>query len=257
MAYAQEEGEMNLRAVKVLWFRELKVQSRDKASLLSSIARPITWFLIFGSGFGAARFAGLNVDYRQFLFPGVIAMSILFTSMRSGVSVIWDREFGFMKEILVSPASRYSIMAGKVLGVATIAVAEGAIIMLIGPFFGEKLTVLAFAMSLAIMFLMSLSLVSLGLIISMIMKSFEGFQTLMTFIIMPMFFLSGAIFPLDRIPAWMIPLTQINPLTYGVDALRIAMLGMGRNTITFDIAVIVAAAAVTMAIGTKAFNNKD
>jgi ABC-2 type transport system permease protein len=248
---------MNLRAIKTIWTRELKVQLRDKSNLISSVARPITWFLIFGSGFGAARFAGLNVDYREFLFPGVIAMSVLFTSMRSGISVIWDREFGFMKEILVSPASRYSIMAGKVLGTATIAITEGALIMVIGPFFGAKITPISFAVSLAILFLMSLSLVSIGLIISVFMKTFEGFQTLMTFIIMPMFFLSGAIFPLNQIPAWMTPLTTVNPLTHGVDALHIALLGMGRNAITVDITVIVAFAAVTMAVGTQAFKNRD
>jgi ABC-2 type transport system permease protein len=248
---------VTLRAVKTIAVRELKVNLRNKANLVSSISRPIIWFIIFGSGFGAARFAGLDIDYREFLFPGVVAMSLLFTSMRSGISVIWDREFGFMKEILVSPSSRYSITAGKVLGTALAAVMEGAVILLLGFLMGANLTPASFITSLAVMFLTCVSLVSIGLIISSFMNSFEGFQTLMTFLVMPMFFLSGAIFPLNQIPAWMTPLTRINPLTYGVDALRITLTGQGQNSILLDLTALLLAAAATTIAGTRAFKNGE
>jgi ABC-2 type transport system permease protein len=246
---------MSLRAVKTIAVREMKVNLRNKANIVSSISRSILWLIIFGSGFGAARFAGMELGYTKFLFPGVVAMSLLFTSLRSGISVIWDREFGFMKEILVSPASRYSITAGKVIGTATTAVLEGAVILLLGPIVGAEINAFNFTASLVLMFLISLSLVSMGLIIASFMKSFEGFQTVMTFLVMPMFFLSGALFPLDKIPSWMTPLTRINPLTYGVDALRFTLVGVGRNTILFDVGVLVAAAAFTIVLGTKAFEN--
>jgi ABC-2 type transport system permease protein len=248
---------MSLRAVRSIWLRELKVHIRDKARVVSSISRSVLWLIIFGGGLGAARFAGLGVNYQEFLFPGVIAMSVLFTSMHSGISVIWDKEFGFMKEILVSPASRFEIMAGKVLGGSTIAVVEGMIILLLGPIIGAKLTAAKIVTSITIMFLMSLSLVSIGLIVSAIMRSFEGFQSIMTFIIMPMFFLSGAVFPLDKVPSWMTPLTVLDPLTYGVDALRMTLVGVGYRSILVDVVVMTATAVVTISIGTKAFENTE
>ena len=247
---------MSFRAFKTIWYREIIVHFRDKASVISSIARSIIWLLIFGGGFGAARFAGLEVDYKIFLFPGVIAMSLIFTSMRSGISVIWDREFGFLKEILVSPASRISIMLGKVTGGATIATMEGSVILLLGPFFGLELTITKIVYVISLMFLSSLSLVGMGLVIASFMKSFEGFQVIMTFMIMPMFFLSGALFPLDQLPTWMTFLTKINPLTYGVDSFRIILLGFGNNNIYFNVFFLVSAAIITTVIGSKAFRNE-
>jgi ABC-2 type transport system permease protein len=248
---------MRLRAVKTIWLRELKVHIRDRASLVSSVARSILWLIVFGGGFQVARFPGLVVNYQEFIFPGVVAMSLLFTSMRSGISVLWDREFGFMKEILVSPASRFSIMAGKVLGGATIAMIEALIVLLLGPLFGAKLSILKVLVCVGLMLLISLSLVSLGLIVSSIMKTFEGFQTIMTFLIMPMFFMSGALFPIDQLPAWMAPVIAINPLTYGVDALRLTLVGVGKNGMALDVYVLAAAACVTMSVGVRAFNNRE
>ncbi len=248
---------MNIRAAKTILVREVRVHLRDRANVISSVARSVLWLIVFGGGFGAARFSGLAVDYQEFLFPGVIAMSLLFTSIRSGTSVIWDREFGFMKEILVSPASRFSIMAGKVAGGAAIAAMEGTIILLLGPLFGAKLTLANVLASIALMFLISISLVSIGLIVATVMKSFEGFQTIMTFLIMPMFFMSGALFPINTLPAWMTPIVSANPLTYGVDALRIVLLGIGQHSMATDLAVMAAAAASTMALGSQAFKNRD
>lgn len=246
-----------MRAVKTIWVRELRVHLRDRANVISSVARSVLWLLVFGGGFGAARFSGLEVGYQEFLFPGIIAMSLLFTSIRSGISVIWDREFGFMKEILVSPASRFSIMAGKMLGGSTIAVVEGLIILLLGPLFGIKLSAFGVLACLFFMFLISFSLVSIGLIVSSIMKTFEGFQSIMTFLIMPMFFMSGALFPIDKLPSWMTPIVSLNPLTYGVDALRQILVGVGKYGILFDIFVLSLAAVVTMAGGVRAFRNRE
>ncbi|VVB51759.1 ABC-2 type transporter [uncultured archaeon] len=250
---------MNIRAIRIIWVREILVQLRDRAGLISSVARSLVWLLMMGGGFGAARFAGLTVDYQAFILPGIVAMSLQFTSIRSGISVIWDREFGFMKEILVSPASRFSIMAGKVLGGVTVSLGESAIILALGPFLGVHLTVVSFAESIAIMALISATLVSMGLVVSAFLKTFEGFQTIMTFIIMPMFFLSGALFPLDGIPSWMVPFTVLNPLTYAVDALRIVLIGVGNGHLSLegDLLVLLCALAVTMALGTGAFKKSE
>jgi ABC-2 type transport system permease protein len=247
---------MNLRAVKTIWLRECKVYYRDKAGRISSIARSVLWLVVFGGGFGAARFQGLGTNYQEFLFPGILAMSLLFTSVRSGISVIWDSEFGFLKEILVSPARRIEILAGKVLGGSSIAMAEACIILALGPLVGAKLTVLNVVTCLAWMTLLSFTLVSIGLIASSIMKTFEGFNTIMTFLIMPMFFLSGALFPLSQMPGWMMPIVAVNPLTYGVDAMRWTLIGAGNNPLSLDLAALVFAAAVTMSLGARAFNSR-
>jgi ABC-2 type transport system permease protein len=248
---------MSLRAVKTIWLRECKVYYRDKAGRISSVCRSILWLVVFGGGFGAARFQGLGVDYQEFLFPGILAMSLLFTSIRSGISVIWDSEFGFMKEILVSPASRVEIMAGKVLGGSTIAMAEACIILVLGPLVGANLTVLNVIACIALMLLMSLTLVSIGLIASSVMKTFEGFNTIMTFLIMPMFFLSGALFPVSQMPSWMAPIVAVNPLTYGVDAMRWTLISEGSYPILSDLAFLLIAALVTMSLGVRAFNLRN
>lgn len=241
------------KAIRILWLREVKTHVRDKPRVISSIVRSLLWLIIFGSGLGAARFAGLQINYQTFLFPGVIAMSLLFTSMHSGISVIWDREFGFLKEILVSPTKRSSILLGKVLGGSTIAVFEGIIILLLSPVVGVHITVYSAVISIAIMALISTSLVSIGLVVASIIESFEGFNTIMSFIIMPMFFLSGAVFPLDRIPEWMTPLVYINPLSYGVDALRTILLGISYFSFSLDILLILLFSLATMSLGVRAF----
>ena len=248
---------MNLRSVKTIWMRELRIYYRDKSGAISSMGRSLLWLFIFGGGLGAARVSGLAVNYQEFIFPGVIAMTLLFTSIRSGITVIWDREFGFLKEILVSPASRTAIMAGKVLGTSTIATGEGLVVLLLAPLIGINITPLSILYCLPVMLLMSFTLVSIGLIISTLMKTFEGFQTIMNLFIMPMYFLSGALFPINQMPSWMAPAVAINPATYGVDALRQIVDGAGYYSFTLDIGVLIVYAAITIALGVRAFNSRD
>ena len=248
---------MKTRAIKTIWLRELKVYYRDKAGRISSIGRSLLWLLVFGGGLAATRLAGLDINYQTFIFPGIIAMSLLFTSVRSGITVIWDREFGFMKEILVSPASRSSIMAGKVFGTSTIAAGEAMIVLLLGPFVGVGIDVPKVLLCVALMFLISFTLVSIGLILSTLMKTFEGFQSIINLFIMPMFFLSGALFPLSTIPAWMTPAVDLNPLTYGVDLLRVVLTNEHFFDLGLDVVVLVFYAILTMALGVRAFNSRE
>lgn len=194
--------------------------------MISSLAMPFLWLVMFGSGikgsisFGTGSFSGADFDYVHFLFPGVIGMTVLFTSIFAAISIVTDREFGFLKEILVAPVSRTSVALGKILGGTTIAMIQAFLMMILAPLVGVKLSVGLFLGLLPIMFLVAFSLNSLGILVASRLKSTEAFQMVMQFIMMPMFFLSGALFPLTNLPAWMSFLSKINPASYGIDSLR-------------------------------------
>jgi len=244
------------KAIKALWYREVKAYSNDRPRIISSVVRSLLWLIIFGSGFNAARFTGLDINYQEFLFPGVIGMSLLFTSMFMGISVIWDREFGYLKEIVVSPISRTSMLLGRVFGGTTIAVSEALLILLFSFVVGVHVNWINLPAILLAMILISSILVSLGLTVASFIESFEGFNTIMSFIIMPMFFLSGAIFPLNQMPAWMKPLVYINPMTYGIDIIRTLTIGISYFSLQLDFIVLIACAALMTALGSRAFKAK-
>jgi ABC-2 type transport system permease protein len=178
--------------------------------------------LLFGGGFSAA-ISGLGqgeLNYTQFLFPGILAMTVLFTAVFSAVSVVWDREFGFMKEVMVAPVSRTAVAVGKVAGGSSVALLQGAIILALAPLLGIQLTLDQIVLILGILLLLAIMMTALGLLIASRQRSMEGFHMIMNFLLLPMFFLSGAFFPLQGIPVWMHVLASIDPVTYGVDPLR-------------------------------------
>lgn len=228
---------MGLVGIYTIWLREVKRFVRDRARIVGSFAQPILWLLLLGTGMGTGlakvfsrgggteMFPGTGIGYLEFLYPGIIGMSILFTSIFSAVSIVWDREFGFLKEVLVAPIPRYSITIGKALGGSTVAMLQGAVLLLFAPFVGVSLKTMIVIELILIMFLNSFSLTSFGIVVAARMKSMEGFQVIMNFLMMPMFFLSGAMFPLTGLPVWMEKLVKLNPLTYGIDAIRGSMLG--------------------------------
>jgi len=245
---------IEIRAVKAIWYREVKANLNDKTRVVSSIVRSLLWLVIFGGGFNSVRFAGLGItNYQEFLFPGIVGMSLLFTSMFAGISVIWDREFGFLKEIVVSPISRFSMLLGKVLGGSTMAMAEALIILFCSFIVGVNVEWVNLPLILLTMILISFTLVSLGLTVASFLESFEGFNTIMSFVIQPMFFLSGAVFPLESMPVWMKPLVYLNPLSYGVDALRTLIIGVPHFSLWFDFLVMILASSLMMALGSRAF----
>ena len=211
-----------LRGFYTLWLREVKRYFRDRTRVVSSFVQPLLWLVIFGAGFGM-RFAIPGGNYMQYLFPGIIGQTLLFTSMFMGISVIWDRDFGFLKEILVAPISRFSLFLGKMIGDSTDAVIQGVIVFALGMLLGISVDPLAFLISLPIMLLITFGLVSIGLTIASFMGSLESFGAIQTFINLPIFFLSGALFPLsgplaENVPAWLPTVSTFDPLTYGVDA---------------------------------------
>jgi ABC-2 type transport system permease protein len=248
-----------INGILAIWYREWKVFLREKSRIVASIINPILWLVIFGGGLGSAvSVAGVN--YQAFIYPGVLAQAVIFSSIFFGVYIVWDRKIDFLKEVMVAPISRASMFIGKVIGGATDSVTQSLILLVIGAILGAvgfipglHLTPAAFVWSLIILFVMTVSLVSVGLIIGSVMESPEGFQLISSFLLFPLFFLSGALFPLNNLPAWIVPLTRIDPVTYSVDALRGVILGKSEFTLAFDLAIMVAFAAVMIAIGTYAF----
>ncbi len=208
-----------MRKIGALWYREVLRFWREKSRIISSLIMPLLWLLIFGSGMRNVQIPGIE-NYQMYIFPGVLGMSILFTSIWSGISVIWDREFGFLKEILVAPVPRASIVIGKALGGGTSAFIQGFILLPLSFLVGIKLAPLSFLLLIPVMALLSIGLVCVGLLIASLMSSMEGFNFIMSLVVMPMFFTSGALFPLTSAPAWLRAVSYVNPMTYGVDLLR-------------------------------------
>jgi len=249
-----------IRGIYTLWLREIKRYLRDRTRIVSSFFQPLLWLVIFGSGM---RFSGTvgSLTYQEYIFPGIIGQTLLFTSMFMGISVIWDREFGFLKEILVAPISRFSIFLGKMLGDSTDAVIQGAIVFVLGLLLGIRLDLVMFLEALPVMVLITFGLVSIGLTAASFMESLESYGVIQSFINLPLFFLSGALFPIrgDLVPSWIQTASALNPLTYGVDALRTIILGdawQSLQPLYYDILIIGCFDLVMMAIGTLAFSRR-
>ena len=213
-----------LRKIYGLWRREVIRYWREKSRIISSLMLPLLWLLVFGGGMRGMELSGIQ-SYQTYIFPGIIGMTLLFTSVFSGVSVIWDREFGFFKEIMVAPVSRTSIVIGKALGSGTSALIQGAILLPLSFLVGVHLSPMSFVILIPTMILISIGLVCIGLLIASFITSMEGFNFIMSLVIMPMFFTSGALFPLTSAPDWLKGFSYVNPLTYGIDTLRSATFG--------------------------------
>lgn len=215
----------SLRAVYIIWYRDILRYWRDRWRLVASLAQPLLFLVVFGSGLSSSLGGGLfgggrGLSYTQFMFPGIIGMSILFTAIFGAMSIVWDREFGFLKEVLVAPIDRWSVAIGKALGSTTQAMIQGLIILVLAPFVGVKLSFLTVLEIVPLAAVLAFGLSSLGVAIASMMRSLQGFQVVMNFLMMPMFFLSGALFPLTNLPGWMTVLTRLNPASYGIDPLR-------------------------------------
>jgi len=247
-----------LRGIYTLWLREVKRFIRDRARVVISFVQPLLWLVVFAAGFGA-RIAIPGIEYQQFLFPGIIGQTLLFTAMFMGISVIWDKEFGFMKEILVAPISRFSIFLGKMLGDSTAALLQGIIVFAFGFLIGIPFNPLTLLAALPVMLLITFGLVSIGLIIASFIGSLENFGAIQTFINLPLFFLSGALFPTtgENVPGWLQLASKLDPLAYGVDALRTVILGTAwtpNNPLYINLTIIIIFDIIMIAIGTWAFS---
>jgi ABC-2 type transport system permease protein len=243
-----------LEAVYRILLRELIRYWRDKSRIISSFVQPILFLLVLGGGFSFIKLGNLN--YQIFLFPGIVAMSLVGISISSGISVIWDREFGVLKEILVAPVSRTSIFAGKALGGCFTALIQGTIVLSLALLLRVPLTPSSFLLSVILMIIISLGLVSIGLIIASVIETIESFGVIMNFLIFPLIFLSGAFYPLKEVPEWLRLLSYANPLTYGVDALRYVIIGTSSLPLAISSTVISLFSILAIFIGGIAFNKQ-
>ena len=215
-----------IQAIITIWQREVIRYLRDKIRIISTLFQPIMFLFIFGMGLQETLAAGnFSMDFIQFMYPGIIAINVMGVAFFSTISTVWDREFGFLKEILVAPVSRTAIVLGKILGATTVAVLQALILLIIAPFISVNLSFIIVLKLFFSMALLAFSISCLSLLIASLMTTMESFGLLMQVLIFPMFFLSGAFFPLTTVPFWMTVLSKINPLTYGVDALRQIILG--------------------------------
>ncbi|MHB8605549.1 MAG: ABC transporter permease [Thermoplasmatota archaeon] len=241
-------------AVYAIWVREVKVFSREKSRVISALATPLIWIAIVGTGFASTipPSATGGIDYRRYLFPGVIAQAILFGTVFYGMYIIWDRKLDVLKEILVSPISRTSIFFGKVVGGSTESMIQGVILLTIGiAIFGVSLP--GALVALLFVALLAVTFVSIGLFIGTFFESFEGFQVVISFLLFPLFFLSGALFPVTNLPTWLAVLVRLNPVTYAVDGLRGVTVGVHAFGYAVDFGVLLGFCVVIVGAGTWAF----
>ena len=243
---------MTLRGVSAIWQREMLTFSREKPRIVSAAINPIFWLLTFGAGLGSTvSIEGIN--YQQFIFAGIIVQTILFSSIFYGAYLVWDRRIDLLKAILVTPLSRSSIFFGKVLSGVTFALIQSSIILIFGLFMNINYTFFSVFLVILTIVVTATGLTALGLIIGSFMTSPEGFQLITTFVIFPLFFLSGALFPLYNLPVYLGMLTSINPVTYIVDMLRGLLIGLQYYGTIENLLVMTGFALVALFIGTLAF----
>jgi ABC-2 type transport system permease protein len=270
----------SLRAIYIIWYRDILRYWRDRWRLGASLAQPLLFLVVFGSGLssslqGSTSFgAAGGLSYIQFMYPGIIGMAILFTAIFGAMSIVWDREFGFLKEVLVAPIDRSAVAIGKALGGTTQAMIQGLILLVLAPFVGVRLSVLTVLTMIPLAAVLAFGLSSFGVALASSMKSMQGFQVVMNFLMMPMFFLSGALFPLSGLPGWMTILTRIDPASYGIDPLRrvvlsesglpsavIDKLGLTINgqvlSIPLEAGIMLAFGIVMLAIAVISFKRRD
>ena len=243
-----------LYAIYILWLRQVKRYFRSKSRMIGSLGQPILFLVALGYGLSSTFAAAGGGNYIQFLAPGIISMSILFTAIFSGIEVIWDRQFGFLKETLVAPVPRWAVMFGRTLGGATTASMQGVIVLLISLFIGFRPALAGVVPALGFMILIALVFTALGTAIASMLEDMQGFQLIMNFVVMPVFFLSGSLFPLSTAPEALKVIAYFNPLSYGVDGLRAVLTGASIFNAWIDAGVMAVIAAAFIGIGAWLFS---
>ncbi len=238
----------------MLWLRQLKRYFRSRSRIIGSLGQPILFLVALGFGLSSVFSSSGQGNYIQFLAPGIVAMSILFTAIFSGIEIIWDRQFGFLKETLVAPVSRFNIMLGRTLGGATVATFQGILVLVIAVLIGFRPDLSAIIPAIIFMILIALVFTALGTAIASTLEDMQGFQLIMNFVVMPVFFLSGALFPLDTAPPALKWIAVFNPLSYGVDGLRAAFIHHSLYSGWTDGIVLAVSAVAFIAIGAWFFS---
>lgn len=241
-----------------MWLREVKRFIRSKSRIVGSLGQPLLFLVALGYGLGPVFAKAGQGNYLEFIAPGIIGMSIIFTAIFNGMQVIWDRQFGFLKETMVAPVSRLSIMFGRTLGGATVAATQGTLVLVLATLAGFRpVSWFGIIPALITMLLVALLFSALGIMVASRLKDMQGFQLIMNFLVMPLFFLSGALFPLNNVPPALLWVARFDPLSYGVDALRYFLIGTHTFSIVLDIGVLVGVTAVFLALGSYFFSKME
>jgi len=243
-----------MTTIYVLWLRQLKRYVRSRPRIIAALGQPLLYLVGLGFGFGPVFQRAGQGNYIQFLAPGIIAMTVLFASIFSGIELIFDRQFGFLKEMLVAPVPRVLIMIGRTLGGATVSIIQGVIVLLICLIAGFRPSLAAMPAALLFLALIAIMFTALGTAIASVLSDFQGFQLIMNFLVMPIFFLSGALFPLNNLPKAMDILATIDPLSYGVDGLRGSLIGTFHFGVSLDLAVLTILTAIFLVAGGRLFS---
>ncbi len=244
---------LELSKIYAVWLREVKRYTNSKSRMIGSLGQPLLFLVALGGGLSAI-IPGFN--YQAFILPGILGMTLLFTSIFAGVSIIWDREFGFLKEMLAAPASRETIVIGRTLGGATTAIIQGILILVVGILItGIPFPPLMNLLSLfAVMVIFSCFLVAVGIAFASLIQEVETFQLVMNLLIMPLFFLSNGLFPIDKMPVWLADISALNPISYAIDALRTLLIGQGQFSLLLDIGVCIGSLIVSLAVASYLFS---
>ena len=258
------------RGIWVVAYRELLRFIQERTRLFSSFAMPLIFLVVFGAGFGELVGSMTpGIDYIQFMYPGILAMTVLMSSVMSGISIVWDREFGFLKEILVSPLGRGGIILGKAAGGAAVAILQGVVMLILAPILGVSIDLLMVLELILVITIVSMSLSGMGLLVASRMQSQQGFQVIIQLLIMPLIFLAGVFYPVNNVPVWMEVVSKANPLTYGVDAIRQIFLGSEASatigvtvfghtmTVLEDVLVVAAFGAVFLSLAVWSFSRQN
>jgi ABC-2 type transport system permease protein len=244
-----------MSAIFILWLREVKKYSRSRVQIIASLGQPLLYLLVLGFGLGPVFQKAGGGSYLQFMAPGIVGMAVLFTSVFSGIALLWDRQFGFLKETLVAPVPRIRIMIGRTLGGATVAILQGMLILIVCLIAGFRpVSLVSFPLALVFMVMIAIVFAALGTAIGSGLQDMQGFQLIMNFLVLPIFFLSGALFPLNNLPKALALATTLDPLSYGVDGMRVVMIGVGHFGAIVDAVVLGTLAIALLCFGAWRFS---
>jgi ABC-2 type transport system permease protein len=244
-----------MNAIYVLWLREVKKYGRSRVQIIASLGQPLLYLLVLGFGLGPVYQKAGGGSYLQFMAPGIVGMAVLFTSVFSGIALLWDRQFGFLKETLVAPVPRICVMIGRTLGGATVAMLQGTLIVMVCLIAGFRpVSLIGIPLGFAFMALIAIVFAALGTSIGSSLQDMQGFQLIMNFLVLPIFFLSGALFPLNNLPKTLSIVTRLDPLSYGVDGLRAALIGTSHFGAIVDAVVLAVVAVGLLGLGAWRFS---
>jgi ABC-2 type transport system permease protein len=244
-----------MNAIYILWLREVKKYGRSRVQIIASLGQPLLYLLALGFGLGPVYQKAGGGSYLQFMAPGIVGMAVLFTSVFSGIALLWDRQFGFLKETLVAPVPRIYVMIGRTLGGATVAMLQGTLIVVVCLIAGFRpVSLLGIPLGFAFMVLIAIVFAALGTSIGSSLQDMQGFQLIMNFLVLPIFFLSGALFPLNNLPKALSLVTKLDPLSYGVDGLRAALIGTSHFGAIVDALVLAVVAVGLLGLGAWRFS---